>query len=59
MAFNYAEDVYTTFATRAAAEDVAVRNTENDDTWTYRVEAIGKSFVIVVYDEDGLRLGRI
>lgn len=56
---NFAEEVYTLLPTRAAAEDVAIRNNENDPTWTYKVEALCGGFVIVVYDEDGERLGRI
>jgi hypothetical protein len=43
---------------RARAEEIAIMYQRDDlDGWQYRVEARGSWYAIVVYDEDGIKLG--
>lgn len=50
---------FTAFKTRAAAEAMAAENQADDADFSYRVEEVAIGFVVVVYDEDGFRLGPI
>lgn len=48
----------TVYAERATAERVAERNGRDDTEWTYEVESFGeRGYVVVVFDQDGFRLG--
>jgi hypothetical protein len=46
--------------TKAEAEELARDlNRDKTDGWAYRVEAYDNWFIIIVYDEEGIRLGSL
>jgi hypothetical protein len=47
----------TLLSSRAKAQAIVDRLSDDDITWSYRVEQRGAWFAIVVTDEDGLVLG--
>ena len=50
---------FTAYDDETACNAVAVQCQADDPAWRYTVRALGNRFIIVVHDENGLRLGEL